>query len=56
MASFSIWHWLIVLMIVLMLLGPREWRVSARVRWEPLLECGAGLLIAWLLLAVLRGS
>ncbi|MCZ2133960.1 MAG: hypothetical protein LC098_00785 [Burkholderiales bacterium] len=52
MASFSIWHWLIVLMIVLMLLGPRE----SRVRWEPLIECGAGLLIAWLLLAVLRGS
>ncbi len=52
MATFSIWHWFIVLLIVLMVFAGRR---AAPVRWLPLLQCGTGLLIAWLLFALLRG-
>ena len=52
MASFSIWHWLFVLLVAVTMFRSQR---TAPVRWLPLVECGAGLLIAWLLLAMLRG-
>ena len=52
MAAFSPWHWALVLLIVLFLWGGQQ---AATVKWMPLVEGGAGLLIAWLLFAALRG-
>lgn len=51
MAAFSIWHCVLVLLIVLLLFRSRA---ATAIRWTPLFECGGGLLIAWLLFAVLR--
>jgi len=52
MATFSPWHWTLVLLVVLFLFGSQQ---AATIKWMPLVEGGAGLLIAWLLFAALRG-